>query len=562
MSNTTPPGPGGPEFLESSAGSPVAPTERSTDSRKRILALGGLVGVLAVGGGAVWAASSFLGAGAQPAEAMPASTLGYVSIDLDPSGGQKIEAIQTLRKFPAFKEQIGLEPDDDLRERLVEEIVKSGECEGLDYAKDVEPWLGDRAAVGAADLGGDTPTPIFVVQVKDAGKAEKGLDNLLEVCGGEPAASGEPGEDTGGWVVEGDWVVVAKNEAEAQKVVDATKEGSLADDEDFKTWTAEAGDPGIVSMYAAPEAGEFVGRYMSDMAGMGSMLGMPSADGMEFNPDTGEFEETAPAEEPTVPPEVQEALDEFKGAAATMRFNDGSFEIEVAGNAGKSSSTLLDSEGGADGVADLPDDTIAAFGMGFADGWFQTMLDQMSASSGESADDFLAQMSEESGLDLPADAETLLGEAVTISLGGDFDAEAAMNGGPADVPVGITIEGNPAEIETVLDKIRPQLGDDASFLETESDDDSVIISPNADYRSTLLKGGNLGDSKAYKAVVEGADDASVVLFVNFDAGDNWLAGLAGDDAEAAENIEPLSAFGIAAWRDGDVSHSILRLTTD
>lgn len=558
MSNTTPPGPGGPEFLESSAGSPVAPAGRSTDSRKRLLVLGGLVGVLAVGGGAVWAASSFLGTGAQPAEAMPASTLGYVSIDLDPSGSQKIEAIQTLRKFPAFKEQIGLETDDDIREKIVEEIVKSGECEGLDYAQDVEPWLGDRAAAGAADLGGDTPVPILVVQVKDAGQAEDGLANLLEVCGAET----EESEDSGGYVIAGDWIVISKTEADAQKVVDATEEGSLADDEDFEKWTSEAGDPGIISMYAAPEAAEFVGRYMNDMAGMGSMFGMSSAPGMQMNPETGEFEETAPAEDSTIPPEVQEALDEFQGAAATMRFNDGSFEIEFAGDAGEASSTMLGSEDGADGVAGLPDDTIAAFGMGFVDGWFETMLDQMATSSGESADEFLTMMSEETGLDLPADAETLMGEAVTISLGGDFDPEAAFNGGPEDIPVGITIEGDPAEIETVLDKIRPQLGEDASLLETESDDDSVIISPDADYRATLLEGGNLGDSAAYKSVVEGADDASVVLFVNFDAGDNWLANLAGDDPEAAENLEPLSAFGIAAWRDGDVSHSILRLTTN
>jgi hypothetical protein len=559
MSNTTPPGPGGPEFLESSAGSPVAPSEHSSDNRKRLLVLGGLVGVLAVGGGAVWAASSFLGTGAQPAEAMPASTLGYVSIDLDPSGGQKIEAIRTLRKFPAFKEQIGLEADDDIREKIVEEIVKSGECEGLDYAEDVEPWLGDRAAVGAADLGGDTPVPILVVQVKDAGQAEDGLANLLEVCG-DPAAESD---DSGGYVVAGDWIVVSKSEADAQKVVDATEVGSLADDEDFKTWTGEAGDPGIVSMYAAPEAAQFVGRYLDDMGGMGSMFGMPSAypARMELNRETGEFEETTPAQEPTIPPELQERLDEFKGAAATMRFNDGSLEVEFAGNAGTTSSALLGSEGGADGVADLPDDTMAAFGMGFADGWFQTMLDQMAASSGESPEEFLTMMSEETGLDLPADAETLLGEAVTISLGGDFDPEAAFNGGPEDVPVGITIEGDPAEIETVLDKLRPQMGDDASLLETESDDDSVILSPDADYRAALLEGGSLGDSPAYKSVVEGADDADVVLFVNFDAGD-WLVHLGNDDPEAAANLEPLSAFGIAAWRDGDVSHSVLRLTTN
>lgn len=545
MSNATPPGPGGPEYLESSAGAPVSAAPPSSDRRRRLLALGGLVAVLAVGGGAVWAASSFLGTGAQPAEALPAGTLGYVSIDLDPSGGQKIEAIQTLRKFPAFAEEIGLETDDDLRERLVEEIVKSGECEGLDFAEDVEPWLGDRAAVGAADLGDEDPTPVFVVQVKDADEATAGLDNLREVCGG-----GSDG-DTGGWVVEGDWVVVGESEAAAQKVVDATKEGSLADDDDFKRWTGEAGEPGIVTMYAAPEAGQFIGRYVGDMADMGSMLGVPPVGGMGIEPES-----------PGIPPEAQKALDEFRGAAATIRFDDGSFEVEFAGNAGEAGSTLLASDAGADGVGDLPDDTIAAFGMGFADGWLQTVLDQVATSTGESPDEFLEMISAQTGLDLPADAEILLGEAVTISLGGDFDPEAAVNGGPAEVPVGFTIEGDPSEIESVLDKLRPQLGDEASLLETESDDDSVFISPNADYRATLAEGGSLGDTAVYQAVVEGADDASVVVFVNFDAGDNWLDGLAGDDPAAAENIEPLSAFGIAGWRDGDVSHSILRLTTD
>ena len=71
-----------------------------------------------VAGGA-WAATSFFATGAQPAEALPDSTIAYFSVDLDPSGGQKIEAIKTLRKFPAFTDKIDLETDDDLRERLL-----------------------------------------------------------------------------------------------------------------------------------------------------------------------------------------------------------------------------------------------------------------------------------------------------------------------------------------------------------------------------------------------------------------------------------------------------------
>ena len=54
----------------------------------------------------------------------------------------------------------------------------------------------------------------------------------------------------------------------------------------------------------------------------------------------------------------------------------------------------------------------------------------------------------------------------------------------------------------------------------------------------------------------------VQCFVGFDAGDGWLARLAGGDAQARVNLEPLDALGISAWRDGDLQRGLLRLTTD
>ena len=75
---------------------------------------GGVVGVLALGAGA-WAAVSFFQQGAQPAEALPSTTVAYVSVDLDPSGSQKIDAFRTLNKFPAFKDKVGIHSVDDVR---------------------------------------------------------------------------------------------------------------------------------------------------------------------------------------------------------------------------------------------------------------------------------------------------------------------------------------------------------------------------------------------------------------------------------------------------------------
>src|SRR5204862_376219 len=76
----------------------------SGGGRRRGLLIGGGIAALAVVGVGAWAAAQYFNTGAQPAEALPASTVGYASIDLDPSGAQKIEALRTLNKFPAFKE--------------------------------------------------------------------------------------------------------------------------------------------------------------------------------------------------------------------------------------------------------------------------------------------------------------------------------------------------------------------------------------------------------------------------------------------------------------------------
>jgi hypothetical protein len=554
--STTPQGPAGPEYLESSSGSPVSGTSHASDNRKRVIALGGILGLLAVGGGAAWAASSFLGTGDQPAQALPAGTIGYVSIDLDPSGEQKIEAIRTLRKFPAFKDKVDLDTDDDLRERLFTELTSSGECEGLDYAADVKPWLGDRVAVAAIDTGAETPSPVLVVQVTDAGAADDGLATLQETCGGD-----EVDAATGGWAVEGDWAVVAETVEIADQVVADAGEGSLADDGDFQRWTEEAGDPGIITMYAAPAAGKYLGDLMDAQGSMlGSVGGMGSADGM------GGMDDLDPGTEDGMTPEMEAALADFGGAAVTVRFDGGALEVESAVDSSQAMTALTGfDEGGAGLVAGLPDDTVAAFGLGFSEGWFTELVDNLSraGAADTSVDELMAEMSETSGLDLPADAEALAGDAMALSVGSGLDLEAFFNGGPGELPVGVTIQGEPDEIQGVLDKIKPQMGPDADLLETEVEGDRVALSPNADYRSTLAAGGSLGDSAAFDVVVEDADGAAAVLFVDFDADDNWLARLAGDEDPAfAANIEPLSAFGITGWVEGGTSHSVLKLTTD
>ncbi|MGI8644828.1 MAG: DUF3352 domain-containing protein, partial [Nocardioides sp.] len=317
MSSSLPPTEG-PEYLEHGAGEPLAAADPAPHNLKPVLIGGAAVAVLALAGGAAWAAMSFFASGAQPAEALPGSTLGYASIDLDPTGGQKIEALRTLNKFPAFKEELGLDTDDDLRRVIFDEIQGGdGACANLDYEDDIESWLGNRAAVAAVDTGADTPTVATVVQVTDTDAAKAGLVKIQNCAAGGDAAQAAPDAgDLGGFVVEGEWAVLSETTELATRVSSAAADSSLADDSDYQQWTERAGDPGIMSMYAAPEAAAAV---------------FDSADGLL--PMAG----LDPAQEGSaVPPseQMRKAFEDFEGMAATLRFDDGAVEFETAGGFG------------------------------------------------------------------------------------------------------------------------------------------------------------------------------------------------------------------------------------
>ena len=277
------------------------------------------------------------------------------------------------------------------------------------------------------------------------------------------------------------------------------------------------------------------------------------------------FDDAVPGSgEDLVPTEVTTGLEEFRGLAATLRFDDGSLELEVAADAGKSQEALDGADRGDDVLATLPDDTAAALGLGFADGWFGDIVDQLAGGLGDgmSGEELLDELATASGLDLPEDVETLAGKSAALALGGDFDLETFVNSADGSgVPLGLKVQGDPDAIDSVLDKLRPQLDGAESLIGSDSDGDLIAIGPDADYRKRLLEDGGLGDSEVFENVVREADDAAAILFVNFDAGD-WLASLADGDQEVEDNLEPLQGLGLSAWFQDDASHAVLRLTTD
>ena len=119
--------------------------------------------------------------------------------------------------------------------RLFDEI-QGGEdaCANLDYARDVEPWLGNRAGVGLVDA---EATVVVVVQVSDADAAAAGLEKLKNCVANGDASKAAPPDAHLGFALEGDWAVLAETTEIAERVAADGASSSLADDADFQTWT-------------------------------------------------------------------------------------------------------------------------------------------------------------------------------------------------------------------------------------------------------------------------------------------------------------------------------------
>jgi hypothetical protein len=306
-------------------------------------------------------------------------------------------------------------------------------------------------------------------------------------------------------------------------------------------------------MYAAPEAGRYFGESVGGMSGFAEEL----EQGLTGTDTLGELSDAAPAG--TSP------LANFKGMAVTVRFDDGALEIEGAGDTGIDLSKVYGTDRGADVVETLPAATAAAIGVGFDEGWLTQVVEQVASYSGGeiTAAELFEEASEATGLDLPQDAEALLGSSAALAFGSDFEPEAFFNSGdPSDLPLALKVQGDDKAAIAVLEKIFAQQPDASQYLGLDSDAGYFVIGPNTEFRTGILGKGDLGNNEVYRDVIRESDKASAVVFVNFNAGDDWLADLAGDDETFKENVTPLAGFGIATWQDEDWTHGVLRISTD
>jgi len=182
-----------------------------------VLTVGGVAFVNILGGG-----------GAQPEDVLPANAVAFAKLDLNPSAGQKLAAYRLSSKLPKVKGRVTSE-DTSVKESTFGLIFTGDAGMGLDYTKDVAPWLGDRIGIGVfPDLDADKrPEVGLAIAVTDQDAARVALDKAVANESGRDHAKGHVAAKVGYAFADG-FVIVSDTTAHAAALVRGGKATPLA----------------------------------------------------------------------------------------------------------------------------------------------------------------------------------------------------------------------------------------------------------------------------------------------------------------------------------------------
>ena len=169
---------------------------------------------------------------ADPAEIAPKNALVYFTADVRPDGENR-EAVDAIARR-VFRVS---DPGKRIQQLIESEAKEEGD--EVSYQDDIEPWLGDKAAVVFNNVG-DEGSAGLILSVKDTDKAQEKLDEFAKNDRPKPVErkykdveySFDPGDKEAEAIV-GDYAVVA-DESVFKAIVDASKADGLASVAKFK----------------------------------------------------------------------------------------------------------------------------------------------------------------------------------------------------------------------------------------------------------------------------------------------------------------------------------------
>lgn len=495
--------------------------------RRSFIAL--LLSVVAVAGAvAGCASSSGSGGGSDPAALVPASAPLYAEAVLGGDSQEQADARAALAKILGTADPQG-------------ELVKVFDRANVNFARDVQPWLGDR--VGAAALAfGARGDKVAVAASRDDGAARSALGRLFPNAATRSYRGADYRVDSRRGVASAvlDGFVVLGSENGLKAAIDASKGSSLAESSSLKDARAKVRRERSAFLYV--DVAGFLREALGARGGGAAQL--------------------APFVEPislALPKTIAAALD---AEPELLRLDSAAF-----GNGGGFSSGTS----GADALAALPGDAWLGLGVGDLGGTVNGFLDRVSAKGGIAGvglQALLSQAQQSLGLDVRRDLLGWMGDAGIYAAGSSkADRRAAL----------VIASKDPSATRRAVRALEPlarrsgdvtplhAAGVDAGFAVRHGRGDEPVLVAAAGNRfvvalgrraltEALSPGSRLGDAAAFKAA---AAKLSSGVRPSFFLDVQRLSGLAASKGDHARELrEYLDAFGAViggARRDGDTT---------
>jgi hypothetical protein len=215
--------------------------------RYSIPVLAAIVAILIAGCGGGSDSSS---GGSELANLASPGSLVFVEGQLQPKGELKQNVDSVAKAFTG---------GEGLGQFVISELESSARQEGesLDFAKEVEPWLGEKGGVAFEHLeAGELSEPLIAIETTNTAAAQSFIDKRANQ-GKNPSKDvsyegvefkvGGPEDNAVGLI--GETVVLAQSEKEFKAAVDASKGESLGGEDRFQSTIANASNGSFADIY-------------------------------------------------------------------------------------------------------------------------------------------------------------------------------------------------------------------------------------------------------------------------------------------------------------------------
>jgi Protein of unknown function (DUF3352) len=267
-----------------------------------------------------------------PASVAPPETPVFIEATLQPTGTLKTN-LEAIASRVAGVEDLG-----GTLVSYIEQSVTSDEP--LDFEKEVQPWLGEKAGIFLTGYDGDDFEGTgLAVETTETGEAQDFIDKRVESGAGEFEDESYEGVDykfdasgeTAVGIV-GNFVVATQDKASFEAAVDASEGESLAEADNYKSITPSSPDSTLANVYV-------------------DIGGLIKGAGSQVDPEALKFFEAA-----GIKPERSSAL-------LSLVPGSDNIEIDVAGKLGEAQDAVPTADA-AQLLGSMPASSVAAVGVG------------------------------------------------------------------------------------------------------------------------------------------------------------------------------------------------------